>query len=67
MKYLFKGGVLDGQEFGEESGLGAERWLIKVPIKDGKWHSYASGVIPEYQSYILNGNVYEFNPELSYR
>jgi hypothetical protein len=64
MKYLFKGGALDGQEF-EESGLGMD--LIKVPVKDGKHYSYPNDVILDYQVYVRTGETYNFNPELSYK
>jgi hypothetical protein len=59
MTYLFKGGVLDGHEYGEESGLRAVQQTIKVGVKDGKPYSYPNGVVMDFQTYIRNGNVFE--------
>lgn len=58
MKYLFEGGVMDGQEFGEDSGLAAVTERIKVPVKNGKHYSYPGDVVLEYQTYVRNGEMF---------
>jgi hypothetical protein len=54
MKFI--GGVLDGREFEVEEGFPT----LRVPIKNGKWHSYPDQVVRDYQIYVKSGDVYRY-------
>jgi hypothetical protein len=67
MKYLFKGGVLDGQGHEIEGSYPT----LRVLLKDGKWVEGPKNQVVdesfEIQVYVKNGYTYQFNPELSYK